>query len=79
MTVRLLCGYTYVYRRWTETLFWGGANAVTEWETKGFDVVLSPPDYLYLDFPNEVHPEERGYCKPDDLSLASGLTASGSR
>lgn len=24
-------------------------------------VVLSCPDYLYLDFPNEVHPEERGY------------------
>jgi hexosaminidase len=44
-----------------DTLFWGGANSAAEWEGKGFDVVLSLPDYLYLDFPNEVHPEERGY------------------
>ena len=28
---------------------------------KGYDVVLSNPDYLYFDFPNEVHPAERGY------------------
>ena len=46
-----------------DTLFWGGGNSAAEWGQKGFSVVLSLPDYLYLDFPNEVHPEERGYCK----------------
>ena len=32
-----------------------------KWAHKGYDVVLSNPDYLYFDFPNEVHPAERGY------------------
>lgn len=44
-----------------ETLYWGGFNNAMAWAHKGYDVVLSNPDYLYLDFPNEVHPAERGY------------------
>ena len=51
-----------------DTLFWGGGNSAAEWGQKGFSVVLSLPDYLYLDFPNEVHPEERGYCKRKDTT-----------
>ncbi len=44
-----------------ETLFWGGHNEAYKWANKGYKVVLSNPDYLYFDFPNEVHPAERGY------------------
>ena len=44
-----------------ETLYWGGFNEAMKWAHKGYDVVLSNPDYLYFDFPNEVHPAERGY------------------
>ncbi|MGL5949288.1 MAG: family 20 glycosylhydrolase, partial [Aeromonas sp.] len=44
-----------------DTLYWGGAVEATNWAAKGYDVVLSNPDYLYFDFPNEVHPKERGY------------------
>lgn len=44
-----------------ETLYWGGYNEAYRWANNGYDVVLSNPDYLYFDFPNEVHPKERGY------------------
>ena len=44
-----------------ETLYWGGFNEAMKWAHKGYQVVLSNPDYLYFDFPNEVHPAERGY------------------
>ena len=32
-----------------DTLFLGGAVSAADWGKKGFDVVLSLPDYLYLD------------------------------
>ncbi|MEW7865053.1 beta-N-acetylhexosaminidase [Aeromonas diversa] len=44
-----------------ETLYWGGFNEAMRWAHNGYEVVLSNPDYLYFDFPNEVHPAERGY------------------
>lgn len=44
-----------------ETLYWGGFNEAMKWAHNGYEVVLSNPDYLYFDFPNEVHPAERGY------------------
>lgn len=44
-----------------DTLYWGGFDSVNDWANKGFRVVVSNPDYLYLDFPNEVHPAESGY------------------
>ncbi len=44
-----------------DTLYWGGFDSVNDWANKGFRVVVSNPDYVYLDFPYEVHPAERGY------------------
>ncbi len=44
-----------------DTLYWGGFDSVNDWANKGFRVVVSNPDYVYLDFPNEVHPSESGY------------------
>lgn len=44
-----------------DTLFWGGATSVNDWANKGYEVVISNPDYLYLDFPYEVNPSEPGY------------------
>lgn len=44
-----------------DTLYWGGYDSVNDWANKGFRVVVSNPDYVYLDFPNEVHPAESGY------------------
>ncbi len=44
-----------------DTLFWGGTEVVSKFNQKGFDIVLSNPDYLYLDMPNEIDPAERGY------------------
>ncbi|MBK0003861.1 beta-N-acetylhexosaminidase [Erwinia sp. S38] len=44
-----------------DTLFWGGASSVNDWANKGYQVVISNPDYVYLDFPAEVNPLERGY------------------
>ena len=44
-----------------QTLFWGGINGLVGIASHGFDVIMSNPDYLYFDFPYEVHPEERGY------------------
>lgn len=44
-----------------DTLYWGGFDSVNDWANKGFRVIVSNPDYVYLDFPNEVHPAESGY------------------
>lgn len=44
-----------------DTLFWGGASSANDWANKGYQVVISNPDYVYLDFPAEVNPLERGY------------------
>eukprot|EP00124_Ichthyophonus_hoferi_P005965 Ihof_evm1s1078 gene=Ihof_evmTU1s1078 len=44
-----------------DTLFWGGAESVFTWASKGYKVVLSCPDYLYFDFPQENNPKESGY------------------
>ena len=29
--------------------------------SKGYDVIVSNPDYVYMDMPYEVDPKERGY------------------
>ncbi len=44
-----------------DTLYWGGTASVYEWSKKGFDIVVSNPDYVYMDMPYEVDPKERGY------------------
>jgi len=44
-----------------ETLYWGGFDTVNDWANKGYEVTISNPDYVYLDFPAEVNPQERGY------------------
>ncbi|EKK5243447.1 carbohydate-binding domain-containing protein [Cronobacter sakazakii] len=44
-----------------DTLYWGGFDTANDWANKGFRVVVSNPDYVYLDFPNEVNPAESGY------------------
>ncbi|GEM79729.1 beta-N-acetylhexosaminidase [Vibrio superstes] len=44
-----------------ETLYWGGAASIYEWANKGYDVIASNPDYVYMDFPYEVDAKERGY------------------
>ncbi|MDX5593284.1 beta-N-acetylhexosaminidase [Pseudovibrio sp. SPO723] len=44
-----------------DTLFWGGFDSAQDWANKGFEVILSNPDYVYLDMPYEVNPAERGY------------------
>ncbi len=44
-----------------DTLYWGGADSVNDWANKGYEVTISNPDYLYLDFPQEVNPQEPGY------------------
>ncbi len=44
-----------------DVLYWGGAASIYEWAEKGYDVVASNPDYVYMDFPYEVDAKERGY------------------
>lgn len=44
-----------------DTLYWGGFDSANDWANKGYDVVISNPDYVYLDFPYEVSPDEHGY------------------
>ncbi len=44
-----------------DTLYWGGSDAAADWAGKGYRVVVSNPDYVYMDFPYEVNPAERGY------------------
>ncbi|MEG3131371.1 beta-N-acetylhexosaminidase [Pantoea cypripedii] len=44
-----------------DTLYWGGFDSANDWTQKDYDVVISNPDYVYMDFPYEVNPLERGY------------------
>ncbi|OTA18727.1 beta-N-acetylhexosaminidase [Xenorhabdus beddingii] len=44
-----------------DTLSWGGYDSVNDWANKDYRVIVSSPDYIYLDMPYEVHPKERGY------------------
>lgn len=44
-----------------DVLYWGGDATAYEWANKGYEVILSNPDYLYMDMPYEVDPKERGY------------------
>lgn len=44
-----------------ETLFWGGNDVANDFSSRGFQIILSNPDYMYVDFPNEFNPKERGY------------------
>ncbi|MEQ1961917.1 beta-N-acetylhexosaminidase [Xenorhabdus khoisanae] len=44
-----------------DTLYWGGYDTVNDWANKDYRVIVSSPDYVYIDMPYEVHPKERGY------------------
>lgn len=44
-----------------DTLYWGGFDTVNDWANKGYEVTVSNPDYVYMDFPYEVNPQENGY------------------
>jgi len=44
-----------------ETLYWGGAESAYKWAEKGYDMIISNPDYVYMDFPYEVDTKESGY------------------
>jgi hexosaminidase len=45
---------------WWGTLFWWD-NAAHRMADAGYQVILSSPDFLYLDHPHEADPDERGY------------------
>eukprot|EP00923_Selenidium_pygospionis_P052975 GHVN01091752.1.p1 GENE.GHVN01091752.1~~GHVN01091752.1.p1 ORF type:complete len:959 (+),score=196.86 GHVN01091752.1:151-3027(+) len=38
-----------------------GSNNLYEWGHKGYEVIVTSPDFLYLDMPNEIDPRDRGY------------------
>ena len=44
-----------------DNLYWGGYDSVNEFANKGYKVIVSNPDYVYLDMPYEVNPKESGY------------------
>ena len=44
-----------------DSLYWGGYDSVNEFANKGYKVIVSNPDYVYLDMPYEVNPKESGY------------------
>ncbi|WP_261816877.1 beta-N-acetylhexosaminidase [Vibrio gallicus] len=44
-----------------DVLYWGGTNSAYNWANQGYDVIVSNPDYVYMDMPYEVDPNERGY------------------
>ena len=44
-----------------DALYWGGYDSASEWTNKGYQMIISNPDYVYLDFPYEVNPQESGY------------------
>lgn len=44
-----------------ETNFWGGAPNAYAWSAKGFEMIMSQPDFVYFDFPYEIDSQERGY------------------
>ena len=39
----------------------GGYREINDYPERGYETVVSVPDFLYFDFPEEVDPEERGY------------------
>lgn len=43
-----------------ERLYWGGAESAYNWSAKGYDMIISNPDYLNMDAPYEVDSKERG-------------------
>jgi len=43
-----------------ETLSADGDENAYKWAEKGYDLIISVPDYLYFDFPQAIDPEERG-------------------
>lgn len=44
-----------------DPLYWGGSASVYDWAQQGYDVIVSNPDYVYMDMPYEADPKERGY------------------
>ncbi len=44
-----------------DVLYWGGDASAYDWASKGYDMIVSNPDYVYMDMPYEVDPKERGY------------------
>jgi hexosaminidase len=44
-----------------DVLYWGGTSSVYDWSKKGYDVIVSNPDYVYMDMPYEIDAKERGY------------------
>ena len=46
---------------WDNIWEWGVADRAHRLANAGYQVVLSHGTHLYLDHPNEAHPEERGY------------------
>lgn len=44
-----------------DTLYWGGFDSANDWVNKGYELVVSNPDYVYFDMPYEVNPKESGY------------------
>lgn len=38
-----------------------GYNNINGFSNRGYETVVSVPDFLYFDFPQEANPEERGY------------------
>ncbi len=39
----------------------GGYANINGFTNRGYETVVAVPDFLYFDFPPEIHPEERGY------------------
>ncbi len=46
---------------WDTLYWWGGFDSAKYWANKGYEFILSNPDYVYMDFPYEGNPDERGY------------------
>ncbi|MFK7995447.1 MAG: family 20 glycosylhydrolase [Granulosicoccus sp.] len=46
---------------WESITSGSGVNNINDFSDRGFETVVEVPDFLYFDFPQEVHPEERGY------------------
>ncbi len=44
-----------------DTTFWGAPQSLPAEVAKGYEVVACPPDFMYLDFPSEIHDLEGGY------------------
>ena len=53
-------GGNAVSTNWWGTLYWWDNSAYTL-ANMGYQVILTSPDFLYLDHPYEADPEERGY------------------